>query len=106
MSAGDLGNRRVRGGSSSSSRRARPRESRGPGRDAPPHTGGANSRARSKSNQATESRSIMATDPAEILNQRNVEVAKIRGFVDLTEEAKERRVAEVNERAQTQYAEA
>ena len=48
----------------------------------------------------------MATDPTEILNRRNAEVAKIRGFVDLTEEAKERRIAEVNERAQAQYAEA
>jgi hypothetical protein len=48
----------------------------------------------------------MATDPVEILNQRNAEVAKIRGFADLTEEAKERRIAEVNERAQAQYAEA
>jgi hypothetical protein len=48
----------------------------------------------------------MATDPVEILNQRNAEVAQIRGYVDLTEEAKERRIAEVNERAQTQYTEA
>jgi len=48
----------------------------------------------------------MATDPAEILNRRNAEVAQIRGYVDLTEEAKERRIAEVNERAQTQYVEA
>jgi hypothetical protein len=48
----------------------------------------------------------MATDPVEILNQRNAEVAQIRGYVDLTEEAKERRIAEVNERAQAQYTEA
>jgi|SRR5215212_6338637 len=48
----------------------------------------------------------MATDPVEILNERNAEVAKIRGYVDLTEEAKNRRVAEVNERARAQYAEA
>jgi DNA-nicking Smr family endonuclease len=48
----------------------------------------------------------MATDPVEIMNQRNAEVAKIRGFADLTEEAKERRIAEVSERAQAQYAEA
>src|SRR5215218_439380 len=48
----------------------------------------------------------VATDPVEILNQRNAEVAKIRGFADLTEEAKERRIAEVNERAQAEYAEA
>src|SRR5829696_3568812 len=48
----------------------------------------------------------MATDPVEILNRRNAEVAQIRGYVDLTEEAKERRIAEVSERAQTEYAEA
>ena len=48
----------------------------------------------------------MATDPVEILNRRNAEVAQIRGYVDLTEEAKERRIAEVNERAQAEYAEA
>jgi hypothetical protein len=48
----------------------------------------------------------MATDPAEILNQRNAEVAKIRGYVDLTEEDKNRMIAEVNERAQAEYAEA
>ena len=48
----------------------------------------------------------MATDPTEILNRRNAEVAKIRGYADLTEEAKERRIAEVNERAQAEYAEA
>jgi predicted AAA+ superfamily ATPase len=44
--------------------------------------------------------------PAEILNRRNAEVAKIRSFADLTEEAKDRRIAEVNERANAQYAEA
>jgi actin-related protein len=48
----------------------------------------------------------VATDPAEILNRRNAEVAQIRGYADLTEEAKQRRIAEVNERAQAQYAEA
>src|SRR5829696_7438654 len=48
----------------------------------------------------------MATDPVEILNRRNTEVAKIRGFADLTEEAQQRRIAEVNERAQAEYAEA
>jgi hypothetical protein len=46
----------------------------------------------------------MATDPVEILRQRNAEVEQIRGFVDLTEEAKNRRIAEVNERARAQYA--
>jgi len=48
----------------------------------------------------------MATDPVEILNRRNSEVAKIRGYADLTEEAKERRIAEVSESAQAEYAEA
>ena len=48
----------------------------------------------------------METDPVEILNRRNAEVAQIRGFADLTEEAKERRIAEVSERAQAEYAEA
>jgi hypothetical protein len=48
----------------------------------------------------------MATDPVEILRQRNAEVEQIRGFVDLTEEAKQRRIAEVNERARAEYAEA
>jgi hypothetical protein len=46
----------------------------------------------------------MATDPVEILRQRNAEVEQIRGFVDLTEEAKNRRIAEVHERARAQYA--
>jgi hypothetical protein len=46
----------------------------------------------------------MARDPVEILNQRNAEVAQIRGFVDLTEEAKSRRIAEVSERARAEYA--
>jgi hypothetical protein len=48
----------------------------------------------------------MTTDPAEILRQRNAEVEQIRGFMDLTEEAKNRRIAEVNERARAEYAEA
>ena len=48
----------------------------------------------------------MAKDPTEILNQRNAEVAKIRGFADLTEEAKNQRIADVNERARAAYAEA
>jgi hypothetical protein len=30
----------------------------------------------------------MATDPVAIINQRNAEVAKIRGYADLTEEAR------------------
>lgn len=48
----------------------------------------------------------MATDPVEILNRRNAEEAQIRGFVDLTEDAKERRIAEISERARAEYAEA
>jgi hypothetical protein len=48
----------------------------------------------------------MSTDPVEILRQRNAEVEQIRGFVDLTEEAKNRRIAEVNERVRAEYAEA
>jgi hypothetical protein len=48
----------------------------------------------------------MATDPVAIINQRNAEVAKIRGYADLTEEAKDRRIAEVSERAQVECAEA
>ena len=48
----------------------------------------------------------MAKDPTEILRQRDAEVAKIRGFVDLTEEAKNQRIADVNGRARAEYAEA
>jgi hypothetical protein len=48
----------------------------------------------------------MTKDPIEILRQRDAEVAKIRGFQDLTEEAKDRRITEVNERARAEYAEA
>ena len=48
----------------------------------------------------------MATDPVEILRQRDAEVARIRGFADLTEEAKNRRIAEVQERARAAYDEA
>jgi hypothetical protein len=48
----------------------------------------------------------MATDPVEILNRRNTEVAQIRGYVDLTDEAKDRRIAEVSERARAEAAEA
>jgi hypothetical protein len=48
----------------------------------------------------------VATDPTEILNRRNAEVAQIRNYADLTEGAKQRRIAEVSERAQAEYAEA
>lgn len=49
---------------------------------------------------------MATTDPTEILNRRNAEVAQIRGYVDLTEEAKNKRIAEVSERARAEYAEA
>ncbi len=48
----------------------------------------------------------MAKDPVEILNRRNAEVAQIRGYADLTNEAKERRIAEVNEKTQEEYRQA
>src|SRR5215213_4663524 len=48
----------------------------------------------------------MSTDPAEILNRRNAEVQQIRGYVDLTEEAKQRRIDEVSARARVEYEEA
>jgi hypothetical protein len=48
----------------------------------------------------------MTTDPVEILNARNQEVAQIRGFADLTEEAKQRRIDEVNAKARADYQEA
>ena len=50
----------------------------------------------------------MATEknPVEILNRRNAEVEKIRSYADLTEEAKDRRIAEVTERAQHAYRQA
>ena len=48
----------------------------------------------------------MSTDPAEILNRRNAEVQQIRGYVDLTEEAKQRRIDEVSARARAEYEEA
>ena len=40
----------------------------------------------------------------QILAQRNAEVAQIRGYADLTDEAKERKIAEVTERANAEYA--
>lgn len=48
----------------------------------------------------------MTKDPIEIIRQRDAEVEQIRGFADLTEEAKERRIADVNEKARAEYAEA
>jgi hypothetical protein len=48
----------------------------------------------------------MATDPVEIIRQRNAKVEEIRGYVNLTPEAKERRIAGVHERAQAAYSEA
>jgi hypothetical protein len=53
-----------------------------------------------------ERMSMITGDPAQILSARNAEVEQIRGYADLTEEAKQRRIAEVNERAQAEYAEA
>jgi hypothetical protein len=46
------------------------------------------------------------TDPSEILSERNAEVAKIRNFADLTETAKQERIAAVTERANAEFAEA
>jgi len=48
----------------------------------------------------------MATDPTEILSRQNREVAEIRGYADLTEEAKNKRIAEVTARSRAEYAEA
>jgi hypothetical protein len=48
----------------------------------------------------------MTTDPVEILRQRNAEVQQIRGYADLTEEAKQRRIDEVNSRARLEYQQA
>jgi len=46
----------------------------------------------------------MATDPTEILNRQNAEIAEIRGYADLSQEAKDRRIAEASERARAEYA--
>jgi hypothetical protein len=46
----------------------------------------------------------MTTEAQEILRDRDVELQKIQGYADLTEEAKDRRIAEVTERAQAEYA--
>ncbi len=48
----------------------------------------------------------MTQDPAEIQRQLNQEVERIRGYADLTEDAKRRRIAEVYEKARTAYEEA
>jgi hypothetical protein len=48
----------------------------------------------------------MATDPMDILNRRNAEVAKIRGYADLTDEAKNRKIEEVTQKANAEYQEA
>jgi hypothetical protein len=48
----------------------------------------------------------MTTEAQEILRDRDVEIQKSQGYADLTEEAKDRRIAEVTERAQAEYAEA
>ncbi len=49
---------------------------------------------------------MATTDPVEILNRQNAEIAEIRGYADLSEEAKARRIAEVTARARAEYAEA
>jgi hypothetical protein len=54
----------------------------------------------------SERMSMTTGDPAQIISARNAEVAKIQSCVDLTEEAKQRRINEANERAQREYAEA
>jgi hypothetical protein len=48
----------------------------------------------------------MTTAAQEILRGRDAEIQKIQGYADLTEEAKDRRIAEVTERAQAEYTEA
>ena len=45
-------------------------------------------------------------DSEQILQARNAKVEEIRGYADLTEEAKDRRVTEVTEKAQAEYTEA
>ena len=42
-------------------------------------------------------------DANQILAERNAKVAEIRGYVDLTEEAKQERIAAVNEKANAEY---
>jgi hypothetical protein len=46
------------------------------------------------------------TDPAKILQQRNAEIQQIEGYVDLTDEAKSKRITEVTEKANASYQEA
>jgi hypothetical protein len=46
------------------------------------------------------------TDSEGILSRHHAEVAQIRGYVDLTEEAKERRISELTEKTNAEYAEA
>jgi hypothetical protein len=45
-------------------------------------------------------------DPNQILTERNAEVERIKGYVDLTPEARDRRIAEATERANREYTEA
>jgi hypothetical protein len=63
-------------------------------------------RRETRSNRTERSMKIMAKDPMDILNQRDAEVTKIRGYVDLTEEAKNKRIAEVMEMSNAEYQEA
>lgn len=48
----------------------------------------------------------MSTPPIEIKRRLDAEVEKIRGFADLTDEAKRRRIAEAYAQAQADYNEA
>lgn len=48
----------------------------------------------------------MATPTIEISRRLDAEVEQIRGYADLTEEAKQRRIAEAREKAQAEYQEA
>jgi hypothetical protein len=48
----------------------------------------------------------LTADPRQILQERDAEIASIRGRVEWTEEAKNERIAAVHEWAQREYAEA
>jgi len=45
-------------------------------------------------------------DPSQILAARNAEVEQIQGYADLTQEAKDKRIAAVNEKANAEFSEA
>jgi cystathionine beta-lyase/cystathionine gamma-synthase len=48
----------------------------------------------------------MTADPMEILRRRDAEIEKVRSYVDLTSEAKQRRIDETTEKANADYREA